>query len=260
MAATLLFGAVMGLALGIAVAAVHHRVRARNEFDRAIRIAIAAFVAITVIPGLKYPPNPPTVGNPDTIEDRTVEYLLLMAASIAIVFITWWLWERLTARGLDGAPRFALGGGAFVVLVTLAWVIWPASPDAIVPPDNDGTPALQVAEDAPPEVLAEMLDTARAMDDPSIRDPEAPDEPLDLDAVEDPSELVGAPVAVNTTKLVPHAYTTIVWNFRIQSFAGLALLWAVMATAFGFLADRPPRRSRQEPEPPPAEERVLVDA
>ena len=47
---------------------------------------------------------------------------------------------------------------------------------------------------------------------------------------------------MSTTKLVPNAYTTVVWHFRIESFAGLALLWAVMATVFGLLADRPERR------------------
>lgn len=242
MVAAVLFGLAMGVVLGVAVAALHHRIRARSEFERAAKVAAGAFVALVLIPGLKYPPNPPTVGNPDTIENRSIEYLLLMAVSISIVFLGWYVWEWLTARGILGAQRFLAGGGAFLVMVTAAFVLWPASPDAINPPDNDATPALVVADDAPPEVLDQMLENARETGDTALRDPSAPDRPLDLAAVEDGSGLVGAPVAVNTTKLVPNTYTNVLWHFRMLSFAGVALMWAVMAGVFGLLADRPERR------------------
>lgn len=242
MLATVLFGLAMGVVLGVAVAALHHRLRGRNEFDRAVKVAAGAFVALVLIPGLKYPPNPPTVGNPDTIENRSVEYLLLMAASIVVVFLGWYFWEWLTARGFDGARRYLLGGGAFLAMATALFLIWPPSPDAINPPDNEATPALVVADDAPLAVLDQMLATARDTGDTSLRDPADPTEPLDLVVIENGSELVGTPVAVNTTKLVPHAYATILWHFRMESFAGLALLWAVMAGVFGVLADRPERR------------------
>jgi hypothetical protein len=238
MAAAVIFGAVMGIVLGIGVAALHDRIKARDEFGRAAKFAASAFVAVVIIPGLKYPPNPPTVGDPDSISDRTVEYLLLMAMGILIVFGAWWLWEQLTSRGFTGAQRFALGGGATILAITLVWLIWPPSPDAIEPPNSDAAPALVVSDTAPDEVLAGMLDTARATDDEFLRDPSDPSEPLDLESIDDPSDLIGAPVAVSTTKLVPHAYTTIIWQFRMQSFAGLALLWTVIATTFGLLADR----------------------
>ena len=181
MAAAVLYGAVIGLALAVAVAAVHHRVRARNEFGRVIRVAAAAFVAIVVLPGLKYPANPPAVGDPDTVGERTRLFLSLMGASILIVFAAWFLWEYLSERGWDGAPRFAAVGGAFVAVVALAYVVWPPSPDRIVPPDNEAAPALQVADDAPDEVLDGLLATARATDAEWLRDPDDPSEPLALD-------------------------------------------------------------------------------
>ena len=70
-----------------------------------------------------------------------------------VVFAAWYLWERLTEPGWDGARRFLVGGGAFALMVTALFVAWPASPDPIGPPDSDAAPALQIAEDAPPEVL-----------------------------------------------------------------------------------------------------------
>jgi hypothetical protein len=241
MAAAVLYGAVLGVVLGVTVAALHHRIAARNEFGRAIKVAGGAFVAIVLIPSLKYPPSPPTVGDPDTVSQRTTDYLLLMAASVVVVFAAFFLWQALTERGLDGAPRFALGGGALVLMVTALMVLWPASPDPINPPDSDAKPALTISPAASPQVLARILANAKETGDGWIRDPQDPSEPLDLSTVNDPSDLVGKPAAVSTAKLVPHAYTTVVWHFRMLVLAGLALMWAVMATVFGLLADAPAR-------------------
>jgi putative cobalt transporter subunit CbtA len=249
MLAAIIYGAILGVVLAVAVAALHHRIAAHNEFGRVARVAGAVFVAVVLIPGLKYPPNPPTVGNPDTIGERTRLFLSLMGASIVFVFAAWFLWEYLSQRGVDGAPRFMAVAGAFGLVVTLAFVLWPASPDPINPPDSEAAPALQIADDAPDDVLAGMLDNARATDDTWIRDPADPDQPLDLDDVDDPSELAGAPAAVNTTKLVPHAYTTMLWHFRVESFAGLALMLTVMASVLGLLLDLQARAHASALEP-----------
>ena len=240
MAAAVLYGAVIGLALAVAVAALHHRVRAANEFGRVVRIATGAFVAVVVLPGLKYPANPPAVGDPDTVGERTRLFLSFMGASILIVFAAWFLWEALTERGWDGAPRFSAVGGAFAAVVALAFVVWPAPPDTIVPPDNEAVPALAIAEDAPPDVLAAMLATARANDTEWIRDPADPSEPLELDGLA-ADDLAGAPAAVSTANLVDHSFATVVWKFRVLSLAGLALMVMVTAAALGALLDLPAR-------------------
>jgi hypothetical protein len=247
MAAAVIYGLALGLVLGVAAAALHHRLAGRNEFQRAMKVAAAGFVALVFIPALKYPPNPPAVGNPDTIGQRSTEYLLLLTASIIVVFLSWHFWVLLTERGWDGARRFLVGGGTFVVAVSLLVVLWPASPDAINPPDSDAAPALQVRDDAPPEVLAAMLANARATGDDWIRDPRNPDRPLNLAGISDPEQLVGVPVAVNTTRLVPNSYTNTIWHFRIESIGGLALLWAVIAGVFGLLADAPALRPSSLP-------------
>ncbi|HEX8804016.1 MAG TPA: CbtA family protein, partial [Acidimicrobiales bacterium] len=238
-AAAVLYGAVLGVALAVAVAALHHRVRARSEFDRVAKLAAAAFVAVVLVPGLKYPPNPPAVGDPDTIGERTRLYLSLMGTSVLIVFAAWVLWENLTERGVLGAPRAMAVGAAFTLVVALAFVLWPPSPDTVAPPDNEAAPALRIADDAPAPVLDAMLDTARSTRDDWIRDPGDPSEPLDLHAVDDPSDLAGAPGAVSTGELVPHSFTTAVWHFRLLTLAGLALMVSVMAAVLGLLLDLP---------------------
>lgn len=238
MAGAVLYGLVLGLVLGVAVAALHHRIASRNEFGRGVRVAAGAFVALVMIPMLKYPPNPPTVGDTDTVSERTTNFLLLTGASIVVVFIAFFAWQWFSDRGTDGARRFLAVGGGLALAVTALYAIWPPNPDAVVPPDNEAAPALVVADDAPLPVLEGMLDTARTTGDGFLRDPADPSTSLDLSTVGDAEELRGTPAAVSTTKLVPHDYTTVVWLFRIQALAGYALLWAVMATAFGLLADR----------------------
>ena len=241
MLAAVIYGVILGVVLAVIAAAMHDRVAGRDEFGRVGKIAAAAFLATCLIPGLKYPPNPPTVGDPDTIGERTASYLLLVVASVAIVFAARWVWGQLTARGFEGGSRFLIGGGVALALVTVAYLVFPPSPDRIEPPNSDSDPALVVAETAPAEVLDAMLANARDTGDESYRDPDDPSEPRDLSTVSKGSELVGTPVAISTTKLEPHAYTTMVWSFRVRSMAGVALMWAVMAGVLGLLLDRKAR-------------------
>ncbi|WP_017126429.1 CbtA family protein, partial [Pseudomonas gingeri] len=41
-------------------------------------LALAAFVAVIFVPELKYPANPPSVGDPDTIKQRTKLFFLML--------------------------------------------------------------------------------------------------------------------------------------------------------------------------------------
>jgi len=50
---------------------------------------------------------------------------------------------------------------------------------------------------------------------------------------------------VSTTRLVADTYSTVIWHFRLQSLAGLALMWAVMAGIYGLLADHGAGRPRR---------------
>jgi hypothetical protein len=94
-----------------------------------------------------------------------------------------------------------------------------------------------------------MLDTARETGDGWLRDPGAPDRPLDVGTVRAPEDLIGVPAAVSTARLVADTYTTVIWHFRLESLAGLALMWAVMAGVYGLLADHGAGRSRRRGSP-----------
>jgi hypothetical protein len=86
-------------------------------------LAAASFVAIYLVPFLKYPANPPSVGNPDTIQYRTALYFAMILISIVGMVVAVNLGRSLLRRW--GVWYAALAGGAvFLVLVIVAsWVM-----------------------------------------------------------------------------------------------------------------------------------------
>jgi predicted cobalt transporter CbtA len=72
--------------------------------------------SIYVIPALKYPPNPPAVGEPDTIQLRTGLYFLIMAISIASTVGALALRSRLI-------PKFGSWNGAAIAFLAYVVVI-----------------------------------------------------------------------------------------------------------------------------------------
>jgi hypothetical protein len=81
-------------------------------------IALGGFVAVYLMPFLKYPANPPSVGNPDTIGYRTALYFGVMVFSIvgmvAAINLGRALWSRL------GPWHAVLAAAAVYVVIMIA--------------------------------------------------------------------------------------------------------------------------------------------
>jgi hypothetical protein len=58
-------------------------------------IAISGFIAVYAIPILKYPANPPSIGNPDTIGLRTAIYFGMLLLSLVSMIVAWNVRNRL---------------------------------------------------------------------------------------------------------------------------------------------------------------------
>lgn len=81
-----LYGVAMGTVFGVVFLLVRGRGRPRTDWALATLIASCAFVALVLVPFVKYPANPPAVGDPRTIGERTLLYLvLLVGAALAIL-------------------------------------------------------------------------------------------------------------------------------------------------------------------------------
>ena len=87
--ALLVYGAGLGGFYSIAYAFAHGRLGALGTRATALVVAAAGFVIVYVTPILKYPANPPAVGDPDSIGRRTTVYftmilIALLAAAVAV--------------------------------------------------------------------------------------------------------------------------------------------------------------------------------
>lgn len=61
-------------------------------------LAAAALIVLMVVPAIKYPPNPPSVGQPDTIAFRTKMYFAMIVLSVGAGGFAAWLARRLLPR------------------------------------------------------------------------------------------------------------------------------------------------------------------
>jgi predicted cobalt transporter CbtA len=105
------FGGLFSLAFALAY-------RRMGEFGAratSALLAVAGFVSVYLVPMLKYPANPPSVGLPETIDMRTSLYFAMILISLAAMIAAGMLRLRLNAR--FGAWNAALIAAAAYVLV-----------------------------------------------------------------------------------------------------------------------------------------------
>ncbi|MGI5379957.1 CbtA family protein [Streptomyces sp. CA-251387] len=87
--------------------------------------AVAAFGAGYLVPMLKYPANPPAVGNPDTLDKRTALFFLMIALSVLLTTAAVLLGRRLAGR-LGNWNASVAAGAAFLAVLTVAMVFLPS--------------------------------------------------------------------------------------------------------------------------------------
>ncbi len=87
-------------------------------------IALIGYAAIVVVPQLKYPANPPSVGEPDTIVVRTELFLAMLLVSILAAAAATYLRAQLLPR-LGGWNATLAAAAAFVVVVAIGMAVLP---------------------------------------------------------------------------------------------------------------------------------------
>jgi predicted cobalt transporter CbtA len=134
MLAALIYGVCIGVVFGVVFATVRHRAKLRDDFSRSLALGGVAFVTVTLVPFLKYPANPPGVGDPSTVNARTIAFLTLIAASVILAVSSWRTSRWMRARGVSDATRVALVGFGHAAAVGILYLLWPANPDAVPAP------------------------------------------------------------------------------------------------------------------------------
>ena len=127
--ATGLFGVTAGGVFGLAYAYFRGRLASKSEWYRSLSLAGAIFVGAVLIPYVKYPANPPTVGDPATIGSRTASYLAMVVLSLLVVLAAWYVARTLRERGADAPVRQLTVGLGVAVAVGVLFLALPAAPD-----------------------------------------------------------------------------------------------------------------------------------
>ena len=124
--ATVVFGAGLGGIFALVFALAQGRIVRLGARALAGVLALAGFVVVYAVPFIKYPPNPPAVGNPDTIGRRTALYFTMLVISLVLAAFSVVVARRLEpALGVWNAVIAAVA--LFVVLVGLSEWAMPVS-------------------------------------------------------------------------------------------------------------------------------------
>lgn len=129
----ILFGVALGVIFMVVWAAVSRHLPAKTSIASTVQLGAIGFATIVVVPFLKYPANPPAVGDPDTINERTVQYLSAVAYSVVLVVIVWQVWNHWPGSRVARSWLAALAYG--VGLAIIAFVL-PETPDVVDAPTD----------------------------------------------------------------------------------------------------------------------------
>jgi predicted cobalt transporter CbtA len=129
-------GTILGMAFGSLLGIVFafgRKIPSGSNRKKALVFSGIIWLVIFMIPAMKHPPNPPTVGDPDTINYRQS------------LFISFILISGFTALGLSviytkikskGSVKFLTVSIIYAIIMTGAFIVIPPNPDKISVPTD----------------------------------------------------------------------------------------------------------------------------
>lgn len=119
------FGAAIGGFYSVAYTICLGRVGNLRARSLALLVGLVGFLAVYLVPSLKYPANPPAIGHEETIQQRGSLYLTLTLLSVLFAIAAVYLGQRLRPRfGNWNATLMAAGG--FIVAIGVVMYVLPA--------------------------------------------------------------------------------------------------------------------------------------
>lgn len=125
-------GTVLGLSLGALFGLVFAYGRSSlpgsSNVKKAIALAGIMWLALYLVPAIKYPANPPAVGDPETIYARQGLYLAILATSGFAALGLAFLYKKVEGRAKAVVPAI------YAAIIAAAFALLPPSPDEITAP------------------------------------------------------------------------------------------------------------------------------
>ena len=128
--AGVILGLAMGSLFGIVFALSRNSLPGKNIVTKAVFLSGLMWFTLYLIPFLKYPANPPTVGETDTVVLRMILYVSFIIISGIGVIVFYKLLTKLNKN----KKYFALIG--YAGLMSIAFIMMPDNPDEITAPMN----------------------------------------------------------------------------------------------------------------------------
>ena len=122
--ATAVAGTALGGLVGVLSALALGRFGRLGPRASTLAVTAIGFVALSVVPFAAYPPNPPAVGQADTIGLRTGLYFIAVAISVIAAVVAVLVGRRLARRWSGWHSALAAGAG-YLVVVGVAMALLP---------------------------------------------------------------------------------------------------------------------------------------
>jgi hypothetical protein len=123
-AGAILYGVAFGGVFALVFAAAYGRLGTMTARGTAAVLGLLGFVGVYLVPILKYPANPPAIGNPDTIGRRTTLFLVMILLSIAAMLVAVIVRRRLVYRFGEWNATLTVTGG-YIAAMLLCFVLLP---------------------------------------------------------------------------------------------------------------------------------------
>jgi hypothetical protein len=123
-AGVIVYGVAFGGIFALVFALAYGRIGALTARGTSAALGVIGFVSVFLMPFLKYPANPPSVGDPDTIKKRTALYLVMILLSVAAAVIAVIVRRHVRARIGDWYATVAVGG-AYLAVMLVAFIAMP---------------------------------------------------------------------------------------------------------------------------------------
>ncbi|KAF0813303.1 hypothetical protein IGB42_02232 [Andreprevotia sp. IGB-42] len=119
------YGAAFGGLFALAFAFIYGRTSKLPARPLAAWLALAAFMALVVVPSIKYPATPPAVGDPETIGYRTALFFLMIAISLVTMVFALKM-RKVMMRQLGQWNASIAAGLLFVVIIAAVQLALPS--------------------------------------------------------------------------------------------------------------------------------------
>ena len=128
--AGVILGIAMGSLFGIVYALSRNSLPGKTDVVKAVVLSLIMWITIYLIPFLKYPANPPTVGDSETVVFRAILYISFIVVSGVSVL----LFYKLSKKFQNNKKYLGLFG--YVIFIVIAFFVMPENPDQITAPMN----------------------------------------------------------------------------------------------------------------------------